>query len=268
MIDVGGSSCGQCYSVESQTDPRLSQRLSWKDKGNLVLCSYWGRLDKARLGLQPLAWKGLRAQFLGTRLFSPEGGDNPVVISVWGTLCFLCQHCLIELSTDLGPISPANRRKDAVLINTLAWNKSSTCPRLLILAVFFFKDLFIYLFIYCMWVHCSCTDGCEPSCGCWKLNFRTSARSGPKIYLLLYIIHCTWLQTLQKRASDLITGGCEPPCGCWDLNSGPLEEQTVLLPTEPSRQFTICLLYFSSSIFLLDTLTFEIFIPTCSGHNT
>jgi hypothetical protein len=22
-----------------------------------------------------------------------------------------------------------------------------------------------------MWVHCSCTDGCEPSCGCWKLNF-------------------------------------------------------------------------------------------------
>jgi hypothetical protein len=49
-----------------------------------------------------------------------------------------------------------------------------------------------------MWVHCSCTDGCEPSCGCWELNFRTSALSsphrllhllspacsGPKIYLL------------------------------------------------------------------------------------
>jgi hypothetical protein len=31
-------------------------------------------------------------------------------------------------------------------------------------------------------------------------------------------------------------GGCEPPCGCWDLNSGPLEEQSVLLTTEPSRQ--------------------------------
>jgi hypothetical protein len=28
--------------------------------------------------------------------------------------------------------------------------------------------------------------------------------------------------------------GCEPPCGCWDLNSGPLEEQSVLLPTEPA----------------------------------
>jgi hypothetical protein len=23
-------------------------------------------------------------------------------------------------------------------------------------------------------------------------------------------------------------------CGCWDLNSGPLEEQRVLLTTEPS----------------------------------
>jgi hypothetical protein len=31
-------------------------------------------------------------------------------------------------------------------------------------------------------------------------------------------------------------GGCEPPCGCWDLNSGPLEEQSELLPAEPSRQ--------------------------------
>jgi hypothetical protein len=31
-------------------------------------------------------------------------------------------------------------------------------------------------------------------------------------------------------------GGCEPPCGCWDLNSGPSEEQSVLLTTEPSLQ--------------------------------
>jgi hypothetical protein len=28
--------------------------------------------------------------------------------------------------------------------------------------------------------------------------------------------------------------GCYPPCGCWDLNSGPSEEQSVLLTTEPS----------------------------------
>ena len=30
--------------------------------------------------------------------------------------------------------------------------------------------------------------------------------------------------------------GCEPPCGCWDLNSGPSEEQSVLLTTGPSLQ--------------------------------
>jgi hypothetical protein len=36
--------------------------------------------------------------------------------------------------------------------------------------------------------------------------------------------------------SVLITDGSEPPCGCWDLNSGPSEEQSVLLTTEPSLQ--------------------------------
>jgi hypothetical protein len=30
--------------------------------------------------------------------------------------------------------------------------------------------------------------------------------------------------------------GCELPSGCWDLNSGPMEEQSVLLTTEPSLQ--------------------------------
>jgi hypothetical protein len=59
---------------------------------------------------------------------------------------------------------------------------------------FFFKKLFIYLF--CMWVHCSC--------------FRHT-----------------------RRGHRIITDGCEPPFACWELNSGPLEEQPVLLNTEP-----------------------------------
>jgi hypothetical protein len=42
----------------------------------------------------------------------------------------------------------------------------------------------------------------------------------------------------QQRASDPIADGCEPPCGCWELNSGPLEEQSVLLIREPSLQPT------------------------------
>ena len=40
----------------------------------------------------------------------------------------------------------------------------------------------------------------------------------------------------QNKALDPITDGCEPPCGCWELNSGPLEEQSVLLTTELSLQ--------------------------------
>jgi hypothetical protein len=29
---------------------------------------------------------------------------------------------------------------------------------------------------------------------------------------------------------------CQLPCGCWDSDAGPLEEQPVLLTTEPSLQ--------------------------------
>lgn len=33
-----------------------------------------------------------------------------------------------------------------------------------------------------------------------------------------------------------LTDGCEPPHGCWELNSGPLQEQQVLLTAGPSLQ--------------------------------
>ena len=55
------------------------------------------------------------------------------------------------------------------------------------------------------------------------------------IYYYIYV-HCSCLQMHQKRVLDLITDGCELPYGCWDLNSGPSEEQSVLLTTEPSLQ--------------------------------
>ena len=45
---------------------------------------------------------------------------------------------------------------------------------------------------------------------------------------------------LWKR--DAIADGCEPLCGYWELNSGPLEEQSVLLTAEPSIQPTSALL--------------------------
>jgi hypothetical protein len=46
------------------------------------------------------------------------------------------------------------------------------------------------------------------------------------------------------RESDPITDGCEPPYGCWELNSGPPEEQSVLLTTEPSLSLSIVLLIY------------------------
>ena len=54
-------------------------------------------------------------------------------------------------------------------------------------------------------------------------------------------MHRSCLQTHQKRAADLITDGCESPCGFWELNSGPLEERSVLLTSEPSLQHSIFL---------------------------
>lgn len=52
----------------------------------------------------------------------------------------------------------------------------------------------------------------------------------------LFIVYTSLLPACQQRAPDLIQGGCEPPCGCRELNSGPLEEQSVLLTAEPSLQ--------------------------------
>jgi hypothetical protein len=60
------------------------------------------------------------------------------------------------------------------------------------------------------------------------------------IYIYVYDLFYVYEYTVavfrqhQKRASDPITDGCEPPGGFWELNSGPLEEQLVLLTTEQS----------------------------------
>jgi hypothetical protein len=72
-----------------------------------------------------------------------------------------------------------------------------------------------------------------------------------KVYLFIYFIlfihvHCSCLQTHQKRASDPTTDGCEPPSGCWELSSGPLEEQSVPLTAIISPA---SVLYFMTSCF-------------------
>jgi hypothetical protein len=51
---------------------------------------------------------------------------------------------------------------------------------------------------------------------------------------LFYVYKCLSACTpeYQKRDLDPITDGYEPPCGCGELNSGPLEEQSVVLTAE------------------------------------
>ena len=77
-----------------------------------------------------------------------------------------------------------------------------------------------------------------------------------KIYLLIYLlcVHCSCLQTHQKRASDPITDGCEPPCGCWELNSGPLEDQSVPLTAESSLQPLVLTLKKKRAVVLVSTV--------------
>jgi hypothetical protein len=49
-------------------------------------------------------------------------------------------------------------------------------------------------------------------------------------------LHLRRCDSIGKRASDPVRGGHQSLCGCWELSSGPLEEQSVLLTTEPAIQ--------------------------------
>ena len=58
------------------------------------------------------------------------------------------------------------------------------------------------------------------------------------VRLCTMCVPCPW--SPEEGVKFLGTGvkdGCEPLCGCWEWDLGPLEEQPVLLTTEPSLQF-------------------------------
>jgi hypothetical protein len=90
------------------------------------------------------------------------------------------------------------------------------------------------------------------------IELRTSAHCGPacsvpKIFIICKYTSC--LQTHQKKVPGLIMGGCELPRGCWDLNSGPSEEQSVLLPAEPYHQ-PMFVIFFLSWVILFFFVTY------------
>ena len=66
----------------------------------------------------------------------------------------------------------------------------------------------------------------------------------------------------QKRAPDLIIDGHEPPCGCWELHSGSLEEQAVLLTSEPSLQPYI--FYYMGKSTLFSVMSVHYMCTLCS----
>ena len=60
-----------------------------------------------------------------------------------------------------------------------------------------------------------------------------------KIYLFLgTLMFCLWVCVCKivRSSESRVTDSCELPCGCQELYLGPLEEQPVLLTTEPSLQ--------------------------------
>jgi hypothetical protein len=65
-----------------------------------------------------------------------------------------------------------------------------------------------------------------------------------------------------RRGHQIPLHGCEPPYGCWELNSGPPEEQSVLLTTGPSLQlFLFCFKIHSFSLSL--SLSLSLCVCVC-----
>jgi hypothetical protein len=56
------------------------------------------------------------------------------------------------------------------------------------------------------------------------------------IVCYVYSLLPAHLPPSQKRRPNVIIDVYKPPCGCWELNSEPLEEQSLLLTSEPSLQ--------------------------------
>jgi hypothetical protein len=78
-----------------------------------------------------------------------------------------------------------------------------------------------------------------------------------KLFVCLFVyVHCSCLQTYQKRASDTIIDGCEPPFGSWELNAGLLEEQSVFLPLQ-AQDFFFLGLCENHSIFITELKLFS-----------
>jgi hypothetical protein len=68
---------------------------------------------------------------------------------------------------------------------------------------------------------------------------KTTTKTPPRLSLFFNFIYFVSIGVLPANvcvSHAQVTNSYEPPSGCWELNLGPLEEQSVLLTIEPSRQ--------------------------------
>jgi hypothetical protein len=56
------------------------------------------------------------------------------------------------------------------------------------------------------------------------------------VALAFFLVLFPWKHIFPTLYSKIVSIFVSEACGCWELNSGHLEEQSVLLTAEPSRQ--------------------------------
>jgi hypothetical protein len=75
-----------------------------------------------------------------------------------------------------------------------------------------------------------------------------------KLFMIIFMCIDVFPSSMSVRSPEIgVIGSCKLLRGCWELNPCPVEEQSVLLTTEPSLQSQI-LFYFIETEFHLKTL--------------
>lgn len=88
-----------------------------------------------------------------------------------------------------------------------------------------------FVCLYQFWVH---THMRVYVCEC---PVRANACLGAQMYMCVYVRVCVFTCVPEEALIPQNWNyDCEPFCGCWEPNSGPLQEQSVLLTAEPSLQ--------------------------------
>lgn len=133
--------------VGSHTNPRLSQRPWWEEKGNFKSVSLTkSRFVKVNLRLELESWVNQGHNFGGPDSFSYDIVISPKQLHLC-TPCSLCQHSLVYLSANLGHLSPYKYyiwycTSWTCLICFISLSKTSWSQTLFFFQLYFLSSLF------------------------------------------------------------------------------------------------------------------------------